>query len=162
MTETSSNKNTHLTSIHSNCCQVVGVLLVPGQTEQGCVRGVLIDDCRMLKVPEVKHSDWSICTWDRKWVCLLIFLVWSLSLLHLGNISDCLNNHYHHYHTFCKNYGSVHKVTFITISIIYNLNCLKPKLDCIKKLFNKLHRPLLCLRIKLNPITQGQITGKKD
>lgn len=46
----------HLHPIHSHGSQVVGVLLVPAQSEQRVVLGILIDDGAVLKMAEIKHA----------------------------------------------------------------------------------------------------------
>ena len=45
-----------LESVHGHGGKVVGVLLVPAQPQQGVVLWVLIDDCGVLQVAQVKHA----------------------------------------------------------------------------------------------------------
>ena len=46
-----------LAGVHGHGGQVVGVLLIPGQPQQGRVRGVLVDDGRVLQVAQVEHAN---------------------------------------------------------------------------------------------------------
>ena len=46
----------HLLCIQGHGGQVVGVLLVPGQPQQGHVLLVLVDDGGVLQVTQVKHA----------------------------------------------------------------------------------------------------------
>ena len=51
-----------LAGVHGHGGQVVGVLFVPGQPQQGRVMGVLVDDGGVFQMPEVKHPHTSICS----------------------------------------------------------------------------------------------------
>ena len=46
----------HLDRVHGNGRQVVGILLVPGDSQQRIVRRVLVDDGRVLQVAQVEHA----------------------------------------------------------------------------------------------------------
>ena len=52
-----SHQDYDVTSVHGHGCQVVGVLLVPGQPQERCVLRVLVDDGRVLQVTKIEHTD---------------------------------------------------------------------------------------------------------
>lgn len=45
----------HLHAVHGHCGEIVGILLVPAESQQWVVLGVLVDDGAVLQVPQVEH-----------------------------------------------------------------------------------------------------------
>ncbi len=54
--------STNLHAVHRSGGQVVGVLLVPAESEQWVVLGVFIDNSTVFEVTEVKHADRAVCS----------------------------------------------------------------------------------------------------
>src|SRR6218665_80162 len=53
-------KETDLECIHCHSCKIIGVLLIPRQTKERKFLRVFVNDRRMLKVPQVEHTNRTI------------------------------------------------------------------------------------------------------
>ena len=56
----------YLHCIHSHRCQVIGVLFIPRQSQQRMMLWVLVDDCGVLEVTQVKHTHRTVGSYAHK------------------------------------------------------------------------------------------------
>lgn len=56
----------HLHAIHGHRGEIVGILLIPAETQQRMVLRVLINDGAVFQMTEIEHPHWAICThWSK-------------------------------------------------------------------------------------------------
>ena len=61
-------ENDDFAGVHGDCSEVVRILLVPGKSQQRCMRWILINDGAVFKMTQIKHSHRSISSNRRKHV----------------------------------------------------------------------------------------------